>query len=178
MAQKQSFQMISEMMEFATFSGAEQRYIRRSLDVAGNGHDAAERWARHGGERASIEAQARLYRGTLSAMRDVIPDDIAIDESSVFTAQLTMLSAFDLGEGKLASFSAYRFLYERLLGGTVRPWLPSAFLGAAALPHVNPSLRKTLLRSVAESDVLAAGWSSRCAAFMPEWVDKVPVTVS
>jgi hypothetical protein len=178
MAQKQSFQMISEMKEFATYDGAEQRYIRRSLDVASQGIDAAERWARHGGEQASIQAQARLYRGMLSAMRDLIPDDIAIDEASVFTAQLIMLSAFDLGEGKLASFSAYRFLYERLLGGAVRPWLPSAFLGAAALPHVNPSLRKVLLRSITEGDVLAAGWSIRDAAFTPEWVEKVPVTVS
>ena len=178
MAQKQSFQMISEMKEFATFTGAEQRYIRRSIDVAGKGIDAAERWARHGGEQASILAQARLYRGTLSAMRDLIPDDIAIDEASVFATQLIMLSAFDLGEGKLASFAAYRFLYERLLGGTVRPWLPSAFLGAAALPHVNPSLRKILLRSITEGDVLAAGWSGRAPAFTPEWIDKVPVTVS
>jgi len=178
MAQKQSFQMISEMKEFATYDGAEQRYIRRSLDVASQGIDAAERWARHGGEQASIQAQAKLYRGMLSAMRDLIPDDIAIDEASVFTAQLIMLSAFDLGEGKLASFSAYRFLYERLLGGAVRPWLPSAFLGAAALPHVNPSLRKVLLRSITEGDVLAAGWSIRDAAFTPEWVEKVPVTVS
>lgn len=177
MAQKQSFQMISEMMEFATFSGAEQRYIRRSLEVAAKGVDAAERWARHDGEQASIEAQARLYRGTLSAMHDLIPDDIAIDEASVFTAQLIRLSAFDLGEGKLASFSAYRFLYERLLGGAVRPWLPSAFLGAAALPHVNPSLRKILLRSITDGDVLAAGWSCRPPAFTPEWVEKVPVTV-
>ena len=39
------------------------------------------------------------------------------------------LSAFDLGEGKLSCFAAYRFLYERLLGPAVRPWLPEfAFL--------------------------------------------------
>ena len=44
MAQKQSFQMISEMMEFATFSAAEQRYIRRSLDVAERGANAGDRW--------------------------------------------------------------------------------------------------------------------------------------
>lgn len=178
MAHKQSFKMISEMKEFATFTGAEQRYIRRSLEVAVKGCEAAERWARHGAERSSIQSQARLYRGTLAALRDLIPADIAIDEASVFTAQLILLSAFDLGEGRLASFAAYRFLYERLLGPAVRPWLPSAFLGAAALPHVGPSLRKTLLRSITEGDVLAAGWSTRAPAFSPEWVDKVPVTVS
>jgi hypothetical protein len=178
MAHKQSFQMISEMKEFATFSGAEQRYIRRSLDVAAKGIDAAERWARHGGEQASIEAQARLYRGSLAAMREVIPDDVEINAAAAFITQLIRISAFDLGEGKLASFVAYRFLYERLLGGAVRPWLCSAFLAAATQPYVNPALRKTLLRSIDEDDVLAAGWSGRTTVFTPDWVDKVPVTVS
>jgi len=178
MAHKQSFQMISEMKEFATFTAAEQRYIRRSLDVAAIGAAAGEKWSRHDGERASIEAQAKLYRGTLAALRDIIPDDLEINAASAFVTQLARLAAFDLGEGKLASFAAFRFLYERLLGGAVRPWLPSAFLSTAAMPHVNPALRKVLLRSVTEADVLAAGWSSRPAAFTPEWVDKVPVAVS
>jgi hypothetical protein len=34
MTQMQSFQMNAEMKEFASFSSAGQRYIRRSLDVA------------------------------------------------------------------------------------------------------------------------------------------------
>jgi len=178
MAHKQSVQMIIEMKEFATFSGAEQRYIRRSLDVAAMGVSAGDKWARHDGERVSIEAQAKLYRGTVAALRDIIPDDLEINAASTFVTQLARLAAFDLGEGKLASFAACRFLYERILGGAVRPWLPSAFLGAAAMPHVNPALRKTLLRSVTEADVLAAAWSSRTAAFTPEWVDKVPVAVA
>jgi hypothetical protein len=178
MAHKQSFQMITEMKEFATFSGAEQRFIRRSLDVASRGTSAGDQWSRHDGERASIEAQAKLYRGTLAALHEIIPDDLEINAASAFITQLALLSASDLGEGKLASFAAYRFLYERLLGGAVRPWLPSAFLSAAAMPHVNPAVRKVLLRSITESDVLAAGWSSRAAAFTPEWVDKVPVAVS
>jgi len=178
MAHKRSLQMIAEMREFATFSGGEQRYIRRSLDVAERGAAAAATWSRHSLEQASVETQARLYRGKLAPLRELIPDDIAIDEAVAFTVPLVTLSAFDLGEGKLVSFAAYRFLYERLLGGAVRPWLPSAFLSAAALPHVNPSLRKALLRSMTEGDLLAAGWSSREAAFTPAWVEKVPVTVA
>ena len=43
---------------------------------------------------------------------------------------LTTLSAFDLAQGRIDSFSAYRFLYERLLGAQVRPWLPAAFCAA------------------------------------------------
>ena len=34
----------------------------------------------------------------------------------------------------MPSFSAARFLYERLVGAEGRPWLPAAFCAAAALP--------------------------------------------
>jgi hypothetical protein len=110
-------------------------------------------------------------------MRATIPDDIAFDSAAEFIGSLLTITAFDLGQGRLESFGAYRFLYERLLGGAVRPWLPSTFLAAAALPCLHPSTRKMLLGSVTASDAAASAWSSRDAAFMPEWVEKVPVTV-
>ena len=178
MTQKQSFQMITEMKEFATFTAAEQRYIRRSLEVASRGIDAAERWARNASESEGIEAQGSLYRTLLPVIRASIPDDIAIDATVKFIGPLITLSAFDLGEGKLGSFAAYRFLYERLIGGPVRPWLPSAFVGASALPGLHPSHRKALLSSINAGDAAAPGWSIRQPAFTPEWVEKVPVTVS
>jgi len=83
-----------------------------------------------------------------------------------------------LAQAKLSSFSAFRFLYERLLGAAVRPWLPSAFMAAAALPALHPSDRKALLGSISATDAAAPGWSIRPAVFTPEWVDKIPVTVS
>jgi hypothetical protein len=178
MARQSSSPMLSEMKEFAAFSSGEHRYIRRSLDVAENGIEAISRWSRSPTEDASIRAQARLYKTLLAPTRSTIPDDLSIDAVAEIVGPLTTLSAFDLGEGKLRSFAAYRFLYERLLGGAVRPWLVSAFLAAAALPTIHPSLRKSLLRSITENDVTAAGWSIRQPAFMPEWVEKAPVTVS
>jgi hypothetical protein len=178
MVRNHSFQMILEMQEFAVFTPAEQRYIRRSLEVAAKGRGASERWSRDGAEEASIKAQARLYRTLIPAIRQSIPDDLAIADAAKCAVPLITVSAFDLNEGKLASFKAYRFLYERLLGAAVRPWLPSAFLAAAALPTIHPSLRKALLGSMTAGDVAAAGWSIHEPAFEPEWVDKVPVTVS
>jgi hypothetical protein len=178
MAQKTSFQMITEMKEFAGFTGAEQRYIRRSLDVAAKGIDAAERWCRNADEADSITAQARLYRTLVQAIRINVPDDIAFDAAAELLGPLITLAAFDLAEGKLSSFTAFRFLYERLLGAGVRPWLPSVFLAAAALPGLHPSNRKALLGSITAEDVAAPGWSIHEPAFTPEWVEKVPVTVS
>lgn len=178
MARKQASQMIDEMKEFASFSGAEQRYIRRSLDVADRGVDASDRWARNLAENASVKAQDRLYRTLLEVVRNSIPDDIGIDATAEIIGPLITISAFDLGEGKIERFAAYRFLYERLVGPLVRPWLPSAFVAAAALPYVHPELRKTLLGSITAGEAAAAGWSNSEPAFVPEWIDEVEITVS
>jgi hypothetical protein len=168
--------MIAEMKEFASFDACEQRYIRRSLDVLRKGVDAEERWSRDGDETTSIRAQARLYRTLVEPVRAAVPDDIEI--ATDFMSSLIALTAFDLSEGKLLSFAAYRFLYERILGGSVRPWLPSAYVAAAALPCLHPDLRKDLLSSISASEAAANGWSSRETLFDPEWVEKVSATVS
>lgn len=178
MAQKHAFMMVAEMKEFATFTAAEQRYIRRSLEVAASGLAAADRWCRNAGEADSITAQARLYRTMIQPIRLSVPDDIDADAAAELMPMLINLASFDLAQAKLSSLSAFRFLYERLLGAAVRPWLPSAFLAAAALPGLHPSDRKALLGSVSATDAAAPGWSIREPVFTPEWVDKVPVTVS
>jgi hypothetical protein len=177
MTQDQASRMLSEMKEFATFTAAEQRFIRRSLDAALDRRDAAECWARHPAEAAKIADQSKRYR-MLNLIRACVPDDIALDETESFIGPLITLSAGDLEEGKITSFGAYRFLYERLIGPAVRPWLPSVFCAAAALPYVHPEQRGLLLQSIKSHDATAPGWSSRASAFYPEWVEKVPESVN
>lgn len=178
MARNQATVMIAEMKEFASFAAGEQRYIRRSIDVAARGLDAIDPWARNPDENASIKLQDRLYRTLLEVVRNSVPDDIGIDATSEIIGPLITLSAFDLGEGKIDRFAAYRFLYERLIGPSVRPWLASAFVAAAALPYLHPELRKTLLGSITASDAAAAGWSNVEPVFTPEWIDEVEVALS
>lgn len=160
------------MKEFASFPAATQRYVRRSLDIGLDRDDALLRWSRDIVEAASIRAQARLYE-RLSDIRAIIPDDAGLDAIEPFLAPLMTVTAFDLGQGRLTTFSAYRFLYERLLGANVRPWLPAAFCSSAALPHLHPDLRRTLLQSISEAAATASGWSNRAPAFFPYWVEKV-----
>ena len=167
---------LSEMKEFAGFAASTQRYIRRSLDIGLSRTDAMSRWSRDIVEAASIRAQARIY-GRLDHIRGHIPDDSGLDQMEPFFSPLVTISAFDLGQGRLVSFSAYRFLYERLLGGQVRPWLPGAFCAAAALPHLHPEKRRVLLQSISEAAATAPGWSSRSPSFYPEWVDKIEATL-
>ncbi|MDP9422992.1 MAG: hypothetical protein M3Q19_09200 [Pseudomonadota bacterium] len=177
MDRKQSVQMLGEMKLFASFSAAQQRYIRRSLDVGLMRGDALARWARTSPEAEAIEAQARRYR-MLDLIRKCVPDDDAPDEAEPFLASLITLSVSDLKEGKIGSFDSYRFLYERLVGAEARPWLVSTFCAAVAQPGVHPELRKRLLQSIPVLDVIAAGWSIQPPLFYPEWVEKVPEAVS
>lgn len=163
---------LAELKEFATFSASTQRYIRRSLDVGLKRQDAMARWSRDIVEAASIRAQTRVYE-RLDAIRALVPDDSGLEAVEPFLAPLVTVSAFDLGQDRLSSFGSYRFLYERLVGPDARPWLPSAFCAAAALPHLHPDRRRALLQSISEAAATAAGWSSRPPSFYPEWVEKV-----
>jgi hypothetical protein len=176
MDRKSSVKMLAEMKLFAGFTPAEQRYIRRSLDVGLTRGDA-NAWARGQDELRQIELQGRRYR-SLDLIRDCIPDDIDPEGTECFVAPLINIVATDLAEGKLGDFEAFQFLYERLLGPGVRPWLLSAFCAAAALPCVHPEQRKTLLQSIPVADVTAAGWSSHEPSFYPEWVEKVSEAVN
>lgn len=163
---------LAEIKEFASFNAASQRYIRRSLDVAFDRKDAVELWSRDTLEAASIQAQHRFYE-RLPDIRALIPDSSSIEDAEQFLSSLVTVSAFDLGQGRLEGFGAYRFLYERLVGAEARPWLPAAFCAAASMPHLQPERRKKLLQSISEAVATAPGWSKRAPRFFPEWIEKV-----
>lgn len=163
---------ISEMREFATFPSSAQRYIRRSLDVAAKDPGSVSRWARDDVEAASIRAQFGIYE-RLDAIRHLMPDASGIVDAEPMISPLVTMAAFDLGQDRLPSFSAFRFLYERILGGGSRPWLPSAFMAAAGMPHIRPDRRGELLKSISEAAATAPGWSAREPEFYPRWVEKV-----
>lgn len=165
---------IAEMREFASFSPGEQRYIRRSLDIGLGRHDAVGRWARNAAESCSIRNQSEMY-GDLNMLRRTVPSESTLDGLSGFIGTLIRVAAFDLAQERIASFGAFRFLYERLLGAEVRPFLPSAFCAAAALPQIRPARRRILLQSISEAAATAPGWSLQTPRFYPEWVEKEAV---
>jgi len=168
--QEKSSLTIAELREFASFAPCEQRYIKRSLDIGLGRQDAFKLWARDADERASIRSQYVAYQ-ELKTLRGQAPDELLLDGIEHFMGKLMRVTAFDLSQERLEGFSAYRFLYERLLGAEVRPFLPSAFCAAAALPLIRPERRKGLLQSLSESAATAPGWSDRQPAFYPEFVE-------
>ena len=64
---------LAEMKEFAGFSAATQRYIRRSLDVAFDRKDAIALWSRDAVEVTSIDAQYLFY-ARLPDIKALVPD--------------------------------------------------------------------------------------------------------
>ncbi len=166
-----SAQMIlAEMREFAGFTGCEQRYIRRSLDVGLGRGDAFRLWARTSEEAGAIRAQHDVYYD-LAMLRGRLAKGEGPDAIETVMGPLLRVTTHDLAQDRLAGFCAYRFLYERLLGAAVRPWLPAAFCGAAALPQIRPERRKGLLQSISEAAATAPGWSRREPMFFPEFVE-------
>ena len=162
---------IAELREFASFSEGEQRFIERSLDIGLGRGDAFKAWgSKARGKDAGIRSQYLAYR-ELKALRDMVPCETTMEGLEPFMGPLMRVTAQDLAMDQLESFSAYRFLYERLLGARARPWLPAAFCAAAALPQIRPARRKILLQSLSEAAATAPGWSDREPCFYPEKVE-------
>ena len=162
---------IAEMREFAGFTAEEQLFIERSLDIAMGRADAFKSWSRSVADQRAIRSQYLAYR-ELKHLRALIPaSGDGFDGVEEFMGTLLRISAQDLAQEQLDSFSAYRFLYERLLGAAVRPHLPAAFCGAAALPQIRPERRRLLLQSLSEAAATAPAWSKREPAFFPEKIE-------
>ena len=161
--------IFAEIQEFGSFAVEAQQYIGRSLDIAFAHKRDVGRWARREDDAADISAQKSIYR-VLPAIRRSIPlnsEPAALDS---FLLPLIAVSAFDLSVGGLETFSHYRFLYERLLGAGIRPWLECAFAAAAAMPHQPPRRREALLASLGSASTDC--WSSREPAFHPACLDE------
>lgn len=161
---------ISEMREFAGFTASEQAFITRSLDVFMGRGDAFKDWVSEGGSSATIRAQYIAYR-ELRALRQSLPATLGFDGLAQYIGPMVRIAAQDLVQDQIASFSAFRFLYERMLGAAARPFLPAVFCAAAALPQVRPCRRKMLLQSLSEAAATAPGWSEREPAFFPERIE-------
>lgn len=168
--------MLFEMEEFASFPKGTQRYIRRSLDVGLGRRDAVGRWARSEEEAERIRCQYAAYR-PLEGIRALFGEALTIGFTSRLLAALTPPTQFDLAQGRLPDFAAYRFLYERLIGAQARPWLPAAFCAVAALPDIQPEQRRRFVESAAGA-LACTRWSPREAGFVPEWVEKVDMPIS
>jgi hypothetical protein len=162
--------MFAEIQEFGSFSVDVQRYIGRSLDIAFYPDVPPAAWARDARETDDIHAQKQVYN-LLHDIRAAMPKDHAYVDPEAFLFPLMGVTAFDVTCSPIISFGQYRFLYERLLGAAVRPWLPGAFASAAALPHFPSDVREVLLAST--TNALTDEWSMVEPSFYPQWLGEL-----
>jgi hypothetical protein len=162
--------MFTEIQEFGSFGVDVQRYISRSLDVAFFPDVPAVARARDAREADDIRAQRQVYN-LLHDIRAAMPKDQAYVDAEAFLFPLMGVTAFDVTCSPIIGFGQYRFLYERLLGAAVRPWLPGAFASAAALPHFPSDVREALLASAISA--LTDEWSTIEPSFYPEWLGEL-----
>ena len=100
---------IAELREFAGFSSAEQRYIKRSLDIGLGRQDAFRLWARTPAETAAIRSQYVLYqelKPLRGEMADGARDHGGFEGVEQFMGTLIRLTAFDLAQERLKSSGA------------------------------------------------------------------------
>lgn len=166
--------LIAEMNEFASFTPREQRFIKLSLEIASDPKECEGlflRWSRSLPESRDIISRQEAYVD-IGNIKELIPENFSAENIKILMGPLIDLSNYDLNQRYIDSFSAYRFLYERLFGATLRPWLPAAFCAAAAMPNIEPDRRRLLLQSITEAAATAARWSKREPDFFPDWVEK------
>ena len=131
----------------------------------------ADEWMPHEYVPWSLGRDFADLGGDPARINPLAPAELVIDHS-VQIDVAGRRDAFDLAQERIESFSAFRFLYERLIGADARPWLPSAFCAASALPQIKPSRRKVLLQSLSEAAATAPGWSDRAPSFFPEYIER------
>jgi hypothetical protein len=157
--------MMAELREFASFSPETQRFICQSLDIAFYPDLPIKTWARDELDADRIAAQKQVYRA-LPGIRAALPRISAPVDAEAFLYPLIEASAFDISCADIANFAQYRFLYERLLGARVRPWLPTAFMTAASLPYIPADIRQALIATA--GDALTDDWSNVEPVYWPK----------
>ena len=162
--------MLQEMAYFAEFPVATQSYICLALAARSGCPQAAARQAATKEEACSFAARVQFY-GNLEQIAAAIPTDDDVASATRLMRWLVPLTVFDIAHTALDSFEAYRFLYERLLGAAVRPWLLGAFCTAAALPQLHPDHRRRLMQSIDEDSGDPRSWSVREPLFFPQSVE-------
>ena len=169
--------LIGEMREFAGFTAREQRFIKIGLEIAadlGRYEGLFLKWSRDHSESRSLLYRQQIY-AEIETIKKLVPKDFNAGCIKSLMGPLVDFSNHDLIQGYLVSFSAYRFLYERVFGVDIRPWLPGAFCAAAAMPNIDPECRRVLLQSISEAAATASGWSRQKTVFFPEWIDKTDI---
>lgn len=158
--------MIDEMALFAAFPLATRRYIVRALDFGLPRGKPLVRWADSFFDIPMNLARLDLYLA-FPAVRERFASGGVERWMSEFTA-VQRAADFDLQWPEIASFVPFRFLYERLAGPMLAPWLPSIFGAAATSPKLSEESRAEALATLTMFDTQEIERTT-APTFYPDW---------
>lgn len=124
-----------EKHRFLEFTPATRRYIVRALDFGLTRGDPTKRWTRDFCDLPIVLVTSNIY-GCVAPVREFLAKGGQLERWTTELAALQRVADFDLQYDEMVEFEAFGFLYERLFGPKVRPWVTSLFCGAATSPKV------------------------------------------
>ncbi len=178
MFQNTTDSVVAEMQEFAGLEPYEQRFIKQSLYMASVARhpeaasieDVVGVWARGEDEEYLIRRQWDTYC-QLPKVDRLTPSIFGYQYPPEAVAIILTMISVDLKAERISCFAAYHFLYERLLGPHIRPWLLCMFLWQATQPHLTAQHRESLFDSTPLMEVTATQWDNTASRFFPFWVE-------
>lgn len=160
--------IVEEMRPFAAFPAATRRYIVRSLDFGLPRGDPMVRWVGSFFDQGVLMAREECY-AHVPRLRQALASGMTLERWMPEHAALQRCADFDLQWEEMGDFTAFAFLYERLFGMGVRPWLTSLFASAATAPTVEWSAGCAALASLTMFDGPEYRQGESAARFLPEW---------
>ena len=142
-----------ERAEFAQFRSLVQIYIVRALDLGLPRNHPMERWHEGGPVgMAMLLARADAYRH-LGVLREELQDCKQVGPDFRYWDAIRKAVRFDVQHEEMGDIAAFRFLYERLLGPPIRPWITSLYLAAVTEPDSTSEWKERCLASVTAADL-------------------------
>lgn len=154
------------MEQYARLPLASRRYIVRALDFGLKRGDYMARWAGSFFDMPTNLARADVYSG-ISIVRPTISVGAGLPES--VDVLLRRCTGFDLQFEEMSDFTAYNFLYERLFGAGIRPYLAAAYSAAASSPTLTADARRKALSGITMFEQTEENFGGDEPQFYPEW---------
>jgi hypothetical protein len=92
--------------------------------------------------------------------------DPALNFDSWRYPPLIIAGVFSMQFGRCSTEASFRFLFERMFGGSIRPFIPSIFAACALHPSVRGVRSDEIDLAIFERD---SGWGTHDCLFRPRW---------
>jgi hypothetical protein len=147
------FPIVDEMAQFAAFPQPTRDYICRALALGREELNQGGVLTGSAWDIACELARRDMYFSLPMVRESLARKGFQLETWTTEFGLLHRYAQFDLQFSEMRDFGAFTFLYERLIGPAVRPWLLSIYLAAAASPKLVEEAREEAIARVTSYDV-------------------------